>query len=633
MILCSFQNVVKEYNGEGLFQPVSFDINSKDCIGLIGPNGGGKSTIVKLLIGQLIPEQGNVVISKDYKIGYLSQEVISSLDNTLYEEALLTYKDLIQMEKNLNNMCQKLADNYSDELASQYAKLEEQFSFLGGYNYKYKIDMMLSKFLFKKEDYSRKISSFSGGEKMKVAFIKLLLINPDLLILDEPTNHLDIDTIEWLEEYLKSYQGAILFVSHDKYFISSLANKIMELEQKHLEIYNGNYDYYSKEKKIRYEQKLELYKRQQQEAKKLEWFIKFYMPKPRFASRAHDREKKLARLEKTMIDKPILTRNKVNMNLDGYTRKGKHLLKVTDLSIGYSSSKVLIEGINFTLYGNDKLAIMGQNGSGKTTFIKCLLNQLKPISGEIDMLTELNIGYLKQDGINISSDGTIFDYIKDRFPQMLDQEVYDHLGKYNFSYEDDQKIVNNLSGGEKMRVVFAELVLHKYNLLILDEPTNHLDMFTKQELIDALVDYEGTLITVSHDRYFVDSLCNRLLYFEDNKAYLYEGRYSDFKLDVLDDIFKQKDEELLNNQSKIISDNSKPKYVNKHEDKKRPRLSKNKIEDKLLKLEEDISKVKSEMEKEENYSDFNKMNQLEAKQKELEHMFEEYMDMLALYED
>ncbi len=632
MIICTFQNVVKEYNGEGLFEPVSFDINSKDSIALIGPNGTGKSTIVKLLIGQLHPDKGNVVVSKDYKIGYLSQEVISNLDNTLYQEALLTYKDLIEMETNLNNMCQKLASSYSDELASQYAKLEEQFSFLGGYNYKYKIDMMLSKFLFKKEDYSRKISSFSGGERMKVAFIKLLLINPDLLVLDEPTNHLDIDTIEWLEDYLKSYQGAILFVSHDRYFISSLANKVMELEQKHLEIYNGGYDYYSKEKVLRYQQRLELYKRQQQEAKKLEWFIKFYMPKPRFASRAHDREKKLARLEQKMIDKPILTKNKVNMNLDGYTRKGKHLLIVKDLSIGYSKENILVDNINFTLYGNDKLAIMGQNGSGKSTFIKTLLNQLTPISGKIDMLAELNVGYLKQDGINISGNCTIFDYIKDRFPSMLDQEVYDHLGKYNFSYEDDQKIVDNLSGGEKMRVVFAELVLHKYNLLILDEPTNHLDMFTKQELIDALNDYEGTLIAVSHDRYFVDSLCNRLLYFEDKKAYLYEGRYSDFKVDVLDSIFKQKDEELLNQQA-LKPGIQQVKYVNKHEEKKRPRLSKNKIEDKLTKIEEDISKIKLEMEKEENYSDFTKMQELETKQKELENSYEEYMEMLALYED
>lgn len=627
MVIASIQNVVKEYNATPLFEPISFDITSKDSIALIGPNGSGKSTLIKMIIGEILPDKGDIVIGKEYKIGYLSQNVITSLDNTLYQEALLTFSDLIKMEENLNELCNKLDKEYSEDLSKQYSSLEEKFSYLGGYQYHYKIEMMLSKFGFKKEDYSRKITSFSGGERMKVAFIKLLLITPDLLILDEPTNHLDIDTIEWLEDYLKSYQGALLFVSHDRYFISSLANKIIELDQNHIEVYKGNYDYYAKEKQTRYEQRLELYKRQQKEVSKLEWFIRFYMPKPRFASRAHDREKKLARLEKNLIDKPKITKNKVNMNIEGHIRKGKELIKVKDLVIGYN--KPLISNINFVLYGNDKLAIMGQNGSGKTTFLKTLLKQINPLGGQIAELCDLKIGYLRQDGINLSSNSTIFNYIKDRFPNMLDQEIYDHLGNYNFSYEDDQKIIDTLSGGEKMRVVFAELVLHKYNLLILDEPTNHLDMLTKQELIDALNNYDGTLITVSHDRYFVDSLCSRLIYFEDGKSYLYEGRYSDFKVEVLDDLVKQKDEKL----ESLIVKPSRKTYSNPHENKKRPRLAKNKIEEKMNRLEIEISKVKSEMEKEENYSDFNKMNELETKQKQMEKDYEDLMDMLQLYEE
>lgn len=631
MTIASFQNVVKEYNGEELFKPVSFEINSNDSIALIGPNGIGKSTLVKLLIGQLIPERGNVVISKDYKIGYLSQNVISNLDNSLYQEALEVFTDLIKMEETLTKLCEQLSNNYSDELAKQYSTYEENFSRLGGYDYKYKIDMMLSKFMFKKEDYSRKISTFSGGEKTKVAFVKLLLINPDLLVLDEPTNHLDIDTIEWLEEYLKSYQGALLFVSHDRYFISALANKIFELDQKHLEIYKGNYDYYSKEKQVRYNQQLEIYKRQQKEVAKLEWFIRFYMPKPRFASRAHDREKKLARLENNLVDKPVQTKNKVNIDLAGYTRKGKQLLKVDELAVGYSTP--LISNISFTLYGNDKLAIMGPNGTGKTTFIKTILNKLPPLKGKIDFLAELKVGYLSQDGINIFYPGSLFDYIKDRFPSMLDQEIYDHLGKYNFSYEDDQKLVDNLSGGEKTRLILAELVLHKYNLLVLDEPTNHLDMLTKQELIDALNSYNGTLLVVSHDRYFVDSICNRLIYFEDGQAYLYQGRYSDFKLDVLDPLLLKKDEVLNINRKDVKSKNKNILTNNIDKTKKKPKLAKNKIEEKLASLENKISEVKHLMELEENYKDFNKMHELEAKQKELEDNYNELFEMLALYEE
>jgi len=627
MAVISLQNVVKEYNGEALFSPISFDINYKDNIALIGPNGTGKTTLIKMIIGQLEITKGDIIIGKEYKIGYLSQEVISNLNNTLYEEALNAFSNLIQMEQNINVLCDKLANNYTEELSKQYSNLVDKFKYLGGYEYHYKIDMMLNKFGFKKDDYNRQISTFSGGERMKVAFIKLLLLNPDLLILDEPTNHLDIDTIEWLEDYLKSYQGSLLFVSHDRYFISALANKIIELNQKHIEIYNGNYDFYLKEKQQRYLQRLELYKRQQKEIKKLEWFINFYMPKPRFASRAHDREKKLARLEKQTINKPMITKNKVNMNISGYTRKGKHLLQVNDLSIGYNIP--LINHISFTLYGNDKLAIMGQNGSGKSTFVKTLIDELKPLSGEIDKFCELNIGYLKQDNINISSESSIFDYIKNCFPRMLDQEIYDYLGSYNFSYEDDKKIINTLSGGEKMRVVFAELVLHHYNLLVLDEPTNHLDMLTKQELIDALNKYDGTLIVVSHDRYFVDSLCNRLLYFNDGESYLYEGRYSDFKIDVLDDILKQKELKILEASKSFESEE---KYKNRHEQVKRPRYAKNKIEDKLTKIEEAISNIKSEMEKEENYNSYGKMQELENKQKALEEEYETLLDMLSLYE-
>ncbi len=629
MVIASFQNVVKEFNGEPLFDPISFQIQDKDSIALIGPNGTGKSTLIKLLIKKLEPDAGKIVVGSNYKIGYLSQEVITSMDNTLYQEAILVFDSLIKMEENLTKLCSDLAQNYSDAKAKQYSSFEENFTKLGGYEYKYKIKMMLNKFGFNEEDYSRKISSFSGGEKMKVAFVKLLLINPDLLILDEPTNHLDIDTIEWLEDYLKTYQGALLFVSHDRYFIQALAKKVMELDQHHLEIYNGDYSYYSKEKQQRYLQRLELYKRQQKEVKKLEWFINFYMPKPRFASRAHDREKKLARLEKNLIDKPTITKNKVNMNLgDGYTRKGKQLIRVTNASIGYDN-KPLISGINFTLYGLDRLAIMGQNGSGKTTFVKSLLGQIPFLSGKVETLADLSIGYLRQDGINISSPLSIFDYIKEKFPQMLDQEIYDHLGNYNFSYEDDKKIVDNLSGGEKMRVVFAELVLHNYSLLVLDEPTNHLDMFTKEELIEALKKYQGTLIVVSHDRYFIDSLTNRLLYFEDGKAYLYEGRYSDFKVEVLDNILKQKDELLAENKT----EKTKVIYQNKHEEKKRPRLAKNKIEEKIARLEKEMDEVSKEMEEKENYTNLEKMKELEEKQKKQEEEYASYLDMLELYEE
>lgn len=632
MVIASLQNVTKEYNGEKLFAPVTFQVGDKDRIALIGPNGTGKSTIIKMMTGDVHPDSGQIVIGSQYSIGYLSQSVISDLSNTLYDEALNVFSDLVKLEKDIKNVCLALEKEHENEtLIKNYASMEERFLANGGYEYRYKVDEMLTKFGFEKKDFDRPISSFSGGERMKMSFAKLLLINPDLLILDEPTNHLDISTIEWLENYLQSYQGSLLFVSHDRYFISSLATKIFEIDQKHLEVYSGNYDYYAHEKKLRYEQKLKLYKKQQEEAKKLEWFIKFYMPKPRFASRAHDREKKLAKLQKQMIDKPKLTKSKVNIDLKGSVREGKELIQASDLVIGYEG-KPLIRDINFTLYGSDKLAIMGQNGSGKTTFVKCVLNQLKPLSGELKFLTLLNIGYLKQDGINLRSPYSIFNYFREKFPFMTNQEIYDHLANYAFSYEDLEKIIDNLSGGERMRVVFAELVLHKYDLLVLDEPTNHLDMMTKQNLIDALRGYKGSLFVVSHDRYFVDSICNRLLYFQNKKAYTYDGRYSDFKVEVLDEI-ERETAELKQKEKKEhprVKKNYKPTHTS---GKKRPKISKSKIEEKMNKLDIKMNELRPKLELPEYYMDSKKLHQLQEEIEDTEKKYEKLFLMLEEYED
>ncbi len=628
MVVLALQNVIKEYNGERLFNPVTFRVDQKERVALIGINGTGKSTILKMIVGKEEVTSGRIITTKNCSIGYLSQEVISSMDNTLYEEVDEVFDYLKEKKKKLEELEEKLALNPEDEnLISSYALLESDYSSLGGYDYQYKIDMMLFKFGFNKQDYSRKISTFSGGERMKAAFIKLLLISPDLLILDEPTNHLDIQTIEWLEEYLKSYSGSLLFVSHDRYFINALATKILELDQKNLEEYVGNYDRYSVLKKERYEHQLELYKRQQAQAEKLKWFISFYMPKPRFASRAHDREKKLARLEKQMVDKPTLTKSKVNINITGSSRKGRKEIEVEDVSIGYDNIP-LVSDINFTLFGGDKMAIMGANGTGKTTFIKSLMRNIEPLKGEMRFLESISIGYLKQDTLVLDSDETIFDYIKDRFPRLSDQEVYNHLGSYGFSYEDDKKIISDLSGGERMRVVLAEMVLHNYTLLILDEPTNHLDMITKEELIEALNSYKGTLLVVTHDRYFADQVCSRLLYFFDSKAYLYEGRYSDFKIEVLDLLEKEKEEKellLKKEEKKVVKTIYKPQ----HEQKVRPRLSQDKIEEKLTRIEKNITSLRKHFDEEEYYLNPQKMEELN---KEIAKNEEEYSSLITMLE-
>lgn len=640
MYLLSATGILKEFQGEPLTSPLTFNIDENEKIALIGSNGCGKSTLIKMLIGELEPDKGHVTLSKNCTIGYLSQSVISDLSHTLYEEAEEVFKPLMEEEKFLEDLCEKIAEDPSNtELLDTYSHREPLFREKDGYNFRYKIRLILNYFKFKEEDYNRPITSFSGGERMKIAFAKLLLLNPSLLILDEPTNHLDISTIEWLEEYLKSYKGAILFVSHDRYFINSLATRVLEIEKGKLESYSGNYDKYAAEKKVRYESQLKLYLKEEKQKQKLEWFIKFYMPKPRFVSRAHDREKKLARLEKTRVEKPTEVKNKVHIDFQGKLRVGKRVFETKELAVGYD--KPLISDIEFSFFGGDKLAIMGDNGSGKTTFIKTLLGKIKPYSGKICFYDNFNIGYLPQDGLLIRSNKTVLDYFRDLFPLLTLQDVYNTLGAFDFSREDDEKIVDNLSGGEKMRLVLSTLVEQKYDILVLDEPTNHLDMMTKEELIEAIGKYKGSIIIISHDRSFVDNLCNCLLYFENNKAYYYQGDYSHFKVVMLDDILQEKldiEKARLEEERKqdtlyhLELEKARVKFKDDKPLKPRPKLAKNKIEEKMARLERLIGEDEVKLDDPEYYWDQSKLNALQEELDNYNKEYEELMEMLSLYD-
>lgn len=640
MYLLSATGILKEFQGEPLTSPLTFNIDENEKIALIGSNGCGKSTLIKMLIGELKPDKGHVTLSKNCTIGYLSQSVIYDLSHTLYEEAEEVFKPLMEEEKFLEDLCEKIAEDPSNtELLDTYSHREPLFREKDGYNFRYKIRLILNYFKFKEEDYNRPITSFSGGERMKIAFAKLLLLNPSLLILDEPTNHLDISTIEWLEEYLKSYKGAILFVSHDRYFINSLATRVLEIEKGKLESYSGNYDKYAAEKKVRYESQLKLYLKEEKQKQKLEWFIKFYMPKPRFVSRAHDREKKLARLEKTRVEKPTEVKNKVHIDFQGKLRVGKRVFETKELAVGYD--KPLISDIEFSFFGGDKLAIMGDNGSGKTTFIRTLLGKIKPYSGKICFYDNFNIGYLPQDGLLIRSNKTVLDYFRDLFPLLTLQEVYNTLGAFDFSREDDEKIVDNLSGGEKMRLVLSTLVEQKYDILVLDEPTNHLDMMTKEELIEAIGKYKGSIIIISHDRSFVDNLCNCLLYFENNKAYYYQGDYSHFKVVMLDDILQEKldiEKARLEEERKqdtlyhLELEKARVKFKDDKPLKPRPKLAKNKIEEKMARLERLIGEDEVKLDDPEYYWDQSKLNALQEELDNYNKEYEELMEMLSLYD-
>lgn len=609
-VILEADNIYHEFDGEGLFKPFSFNVKDNDRIALLGPNGCGKSTIFKILLNQFKPTSGSIITLKNIKIGYLSQDVIESENNTLYEEVLATFKDVIKLENRLVEISNKLEKESSDDLLRQYQVTLDEFEAKGGYSYQYKVNMILSMFSFKKEDYTRKISSFSGGEKTRLSFSKILLEEPDLLLLDEPTNHLSIVSIEWLEDYLSTYSGAVLFSSHDLTFVKKIANRVIDIDNKEVTVYNMNYENFARTKKLNYENKLLQYRMIEEEKERLRKFIAFYMPKPRFASRAHDREKKLARLEKMNVTEPIKAKQNLNFSLSGSTRVGKKLMNFNDVSIGYDTP--LISEITFTLYGKDRIAVMGDNGVGKTTFSKVLLGELKPLSGSIRKYFDLSIGILKQDIKSYKENISLFDHIRNLYPFDTNEEIYSLFAKYSFSYDEvSKKMLSNLSGGEIMRLELMILSKENYDLLILDEPTNHLDMMSISELIDAISSYEGTMIIISHNRDFVDKTCSKILFFMDKKSYFYEGGYLEFKENELSNIIQEKKNNVVKKEDK--NNNSSSNSI-----KKKSKINVENLIKNIEKLENDKKLLEEECYKEENYSSKEKMSEIDNKIKIIE---------------
>lgn len=614
-VILEADNIYHEFDGEELFKPFSFNVKDNDRIALLGPNGSGKSTIFKILLNQLKPTSGSIITLKNIRIGYLSQDVIESEENTLYEEVLATFKDVIKLENRLVEISNKLEKETSDDLLRQYQVALDEFETKGGYSYQYKVNTILSMFSFKKEDYTRKISSFSGGEKTRLSFSKILLEEPDLLLLDEPTNHLSIVSIEWLEDYLSTYSGAVLFSSHDLTFVKKIANRVIDIDNKEVAVYNMNYENFARTKKINYENKLLQYRMIEEEKERLRKFITFYMPKPRFASRAHDREKKLARLEKMNISEPIKAKQNLNFSLTGSTRTGKKLMDFNDVSIGYDTP--LISNITFTLYGKDRIAVMGDNGVGKTTFSKVLLSELKPLSGSIRKYFDLSIGILKQDIKSYKENISLFDHIRNLYPFDTNEEIYSLFAKYSFDHDEvSKKMLSNLSGGEIMRLELMILSKENYDLLILDEPTNHLDMMSISELIDAISSYDGTMIIISHNRDFVDKTCSKILFFLDKKSYFYEGGYLEFKENELIRIIQEKKNEVVKSENK----NTKTSDNNV---KKKSKINVDNLIKNIEKLEHEKKLLEDECYKAENYSSTEKMNEIENKIKTIEEKLNE----------
>lgn len=526
MNLLNVSKLQKEFNGEVLFKNISFEINSKDKVAIIGRNGTGKSTLIKMILGQMDIDSGEVFRNSKAVFGYLSQDVISNRNFTLIEEMNDVFVDLIHLENKISELTVELSLHPEDEgLLDRYASLTHLFQIQGGYDYHYKIDLILSKFGFEKEEYDRLVTTFSGGEKTRIAFAKLLLINPELLILDEPTNHLDIAIIEWLEEYLNKYDGAVLIVTHDKYFITKVCKTIIEIDQGTSHVYHGSYETYMVEKIKRYEVLLKQFTRQQKEISHLQSFVDRFRYNSKRASIAQDRVKKINRMVK--IDKPHLTKSKVKMAFEEKRATREIILEAKNLSFGYE--KPLLSNVNFTMRGYDKLAIIGPNGTGKTTLLKVIEKKLKPLSGNVNFLREYKIGYFDQNQEGLNYHKTIFEEIHDYYPMYTNKDVRSAAARFLFMNDDVLKPISVLSGGEKVRLVLLLLMLSNPDLLILDEPTNHLDIETKDIVEDVFDEFSGPIIFVSHDRYFINKIGTKLIHLSTDGCTEFEGSYEEFK--------------------------------------------------------------------------------------------------------
>ncbi len=580
-------NISKVYNGEYVFKDINFLIKENDRIAIIGNNGVGKTTLMQCILNDNYTTSGEVL--KDKKsMGYLSQDVIENFNNTVRKEYDNIFKELANIEVKMKTLMDDI--DTDEEKLKEYGMLESKYMFLGGYEKNNKIEMMMSKFGFSREDLDKEIKSFSGGQITKLALIKLLLITPNYLFLDEPTNHLDIDTITWLEEYLKSYDGAVIIISHDRYFIDRVANKIIEIENKTCEVYNTDFTHYLVERKNRYNIKMATYENQQQLIKTYQEFIERFRGKPSKIGQVNDRKNKLSKIN--VVEKPKVIQEKVDFTIQDLNIKKAYYVDIINADIGYD--KVLIHDLNLKLLGGEKLAIIGENGVGKSTLLKTILKEIPTIAGNCILHHSINIGYLSQiNDMYKDEDETLYDCMYKYLSDNSVSYIRGYLSKFLFKRDEVFKKIKDLSGGEKVRLTLAIFSLEKYDMIILDEPTNHLDFETKQILQNAIQEYKGTVICVSHDRYFIDNIAEKYLFLQKNKYNIFEGRYED-----------------VQNYLKQEEDNKRTVVIKKVRNDKNQEKEIRKIEKNIEKLEmkkEELIKLSGEKEY---YMDYQKSKDL-----------------------
>ena len=623
MIILQANKIERSFAGEVLFDNINLQVDERDRIALVGKNGAGKSTLLKILVGEEEPTSGEINKKKDVSLSYLAQDSRFESENTIYDEMLHVFDDLRRNEKQLRQMELEMGEKSGedlDKLMADYDRLSENFRQAGGFTYEADIHAILNGFKFDESMWQMKIDELSGGQNTRLALAKMLLEKPNLLVLDEPTNHLDIETIAWLENYLVNYSGALIIVSHDRYFLDKVATVTLDLTKHSLDRYVGNYSRFVELKEQKLATEAKNYEKQQKEIAALEDFVNRNLVRASTTKRAQSRRKQLEKMER--LDKPEAGKKSANMTFQSEKTSGNVVLTVENAAIGYDG-EILSEPINLDLRKMNAVAIVGPNGIGKSTFIKSIVDQIPFIKGDKRFGANVEVGYYDQTQSKLTPNNTVLDELWNDFKLTPEVEIRNRLGAFLFTGDDVKKSVGMLSGGEKARLLLAKLSMENNNFLILDEPTNHLDIDSKEVLENALIDFDGTLLFVSHDRYFINRVATHVLELSENGSTLYLGDY-DYYVD------KKAEVEMIQTEEASTSNQAKePSSVNDYQAQKESQKEVRKLMRQIESLEAEIegletqSQAISEQMLETN--DAGKLMELQAELDKITHRQEEAM--------
>ena len=639
MILLQVNKLSKYFGAEQILSDIKLEVQKRDRIGLVGRNGAGKSTLLKIIAEQISYDEGEIIKPKNVSLGYLAQHSGLNSNLSIWDEMLTVYSPLIQLEQQIRDLEQKmtLPEVYNDEeqygkVLKDYDELQVSFKEKGGYQYEADIRSVLHGLQFQQFDYATPISTLSGGQKTRLSLGKLLLSQPDLLILDEPTNHLDIETLTWLEQYLQGYKGAVLIVSHDRYFMDKVVSIIYELSRTSIKKYHGNYSEYLERKAADYEREMKQYEKQQDEIAKLNDFIQKNIVRASTTKRAQSRRKQLEKIQ--VMDRPQGNEKSASFTFRINKQTGHIVATITNCSIGFDKT-VISRNLNLNITKGDSIALIGPNGVGKSTLLKTIIGRLPTLAGQISFGSNIEIGYYDQEQANLTSNKTVLNELWDDYPNYNEKDIRTVLGNFLFSGDDVLKPVSALSGGEKARLALAKLMLQGANFLILDEPTNHLDLDSKIVLENALVEFPGTILFVSHDRYFINRIASKVVQLSNNGTEEFLGDYDYYLQKKLEQEELQAYEQ-SNSDSNTEKAEEKPSYQMDKATKKRQRQINRRlgeIEKRIEELEEIIT-VQNELLCDPNiYQNHEKVLSINEiihqANEEMEHLMEEWSELEA----